>query len=598
MSSSTSSAIASKLVAPRQALAFLYRFELFCSSQKLLNRCDHAKPSTRKDFSNETGFQAWVFSPLAEASHCYKHSPKPLQLATFFTSHRPDIFARHIRSSKYDSTRRSYADFTQSDEEETPNEANRTREELMELVDQYDGNTYTDQLPVMEPPQINQTDHGPHLTVSDKEEDEWPPPHQEWPADDDTKLKIHELAEALKDFYNEPEHIYTLYKELPSPRAPYLPSKTRHRLLHHLSVVEKKDEHSMLRYFSVIDDMKATAIPLSVSEWTSAMSFASRYVAKTTEVEVEATLRMWKEMEQFAGVKGNHATFNVLYDVACKAGKFTLAEMIFKEMRARGFEPNRFHHVSAIHACGLRGDGDGARAAYTALVDAGEIVDTVVLNAMISALIRSHEPNAAENIYERMKRMHMERSGAKLLPRNFKDARAIKRSLIKLGKISKQRPEERERLQQSSIIAPDLNTYKILVNHCAIVSGELDKATRYLDEMFQFDIPLSGALFLSLFKGFSNHGGRRYTEWTSSRLENVWKAFFSALDKSVEDLYISTWMVSAVLKAFAKCSGKSRALAVWEQIKTKWHPEDRELDVVMTDLKRIMKSEDTPPGSL
>ena len=39
-----------------------------------------------------------------------------------------------------------------------------------------------------------------------------------------------------------------------------------------------------------------------------------------------------------------------------------------------------------------------------ALVEAGEIVDTVVLNAMISALVKAHEASAAENIYERMKR--------------------------------------------------------------------------------------------------------------------------------------------------------------------------------------------------
>ena len=120
----------------------------------------------------------------------------------------------------------------------------------------------------------------------------------------------------------------------------------------------------MLRYLSVVDDMKGTAIPLSTYEWTSALSFASRYVARSTVVEVESALHMWREMEHVAGVKGNDATFNVLFDVACKAGKFTLAEMIYKEMRARGFEFTRYHHVSQIHYYGLKGDGDGARAAY------------------------------------------------------------------------------------------------------------------------------------------------------------------------------------------------------------------------------------------
>ena len=210
----------------------------------------------------------------------------------------------------------------------------------------------------------------------------------------------------------------------------------------HLGIVERKDEHSMLRYLSVVDDMKSTAIPLTTGEWTSAISFASRYVARSTEVEVESALHMWREMEHIAGVKGTDGTFNVLFDVACKAGKFTLAEMIYKEMHARGFEFNRFHHVSQIHYYGLKGDGDGARAAYKTLVEAGEIVDTVVLNAMISALITAHEPNAAENIYERMKKIHLESSGSALQPRNYKSRRVINAVLMKMAKIVKAEPDE------------------------------------------------------------------------------------------------------------------------------------------------------------
>ena len=474
-------------------------------------------------------------------------------------------------------------------------EPNRTKEELMALVDQYGGESFTDQLPLplLEPPSRYQPSDGPHLIVSDKIQDEWPPPHYAWPATEETQAKLNVLDEALKDFSKDPEEIFLLYRGLPAPRVPYLESKARHRLLHHLAVVERKNERSMLRYLSVVDDMKGTAIPLSTSEWNSALSFASRYVARSTEVEVESALHMWREMEHVAGVKSSDATFNVLFDVACKSGKFVLAEMIYKEMQARGFEFTRYHHVSQIHYYGLKGDGDGARAAYKVLVDAGEIVDTVVLNAMISALITAGEASAAESIYERMKRIHINTSGSVLPPRDYKARREINMVLMKMAKIAKVNTSKREEFQRKSIVAPDLQTFRILVNYFAARAGELDKAAKLLDEMKWFEIPVHGALFLALLKGFATHGGIRYTHWTEDRLDNVWKALMAAVDNDAIDLHMSKWMVTWALRAFAKCSGKARAVDIWEQIKQKWDPKEDDLDFVMAvTLRAILEGED------
>jgi pentatricopeptide repeat protein len=542
--------------------------------------------------SSTTGLEAWFFSSLANASHCRKHSTRIPQHRKFFAPQKRNVsadgrlaYSAYIQRHQHTKTALEVA-------EEARIHPNTTREELMALVDQYDGPSFTDQLPLLELPNLHQPGDGPHLTVSDKEEDEWPPPHQAWPADPETKTKLALLDHALRDFSKEPEDIYKLYRELPAPRAPYLESKTRHKLLRHLAVVERKDEQSMLRYFSVIDDMRSTAIPLTTSEWTSAISFAARYVNRSTEVEVEAALQMWREMEHVAGVKGNDATFNVLFDVACKAGKFTLAEMIYNEMEARGFKYNRFHHVSQIHFYGLKGNGDGARAAYKALVEAGEIVDTVVLNAMISALIQSHEANAAENVYERMKRAHLANKDSRLPPRDYKSRREINLTLLKLAKTAKKNPTKLQEFRQKSIIAPDLHTYRILVNYFAVRSGELDKVAKYLDEMKWFQIPLHGALFLSLLKGFALHGGIRYTHWTEDRLESVWKAFIQAIDGGEEDLYISKWIALWALRAFLKCSGKSRTVDVWEEMRQRWTPSEADMDFIMKTLRPLLDGED------
>jgi pentatricopeptide repeat protein len=462
----------------------------------------------------------------------------------------------------------------------------------LELVDQYSGESFTDQLPLIDLPKLYQPSDGPHLTVSDKPEDEWPPPHHTWPADTATKIKLRELSRALGDSSKDPEEIYQLYRALPEPRAPYLESRIRHKMLHHLSVVERKDEHTMLRYLSVVDDMKASAIPLSCMEWNSAVSFAARYVSKSTEVEVEAALHMWREMEHIAGVRGSDATFNILFDVACKAGKFTLAEMIYKEMEARGFEFNRYHHVSMIFYHGLQRNGDGARAAYKTLVESGEIVDTVVLNAMISALIRAQEPSAAENVYERMKKAHLGRSGSRLQPRDFKARRHITRVLKQWAIIAKRDAEKRQEFQSQSIIAPDIHTFRILVNYFAIEAGEMDKTAKFLEEMRWFHLPIHGALFNALLKGFALHGGVRYTHWTERRLESVWRSLLDALDDGVEGLYISKWMATWALRAFAKCSGKSRALLAWEELKRRWDPGEEDMSFVMSNLRQILQSPD------
>jgi pentatricopeptide repeat protein len=579
--------------APGQVLSFLYPVSYLKSIRASPRRISRRQDNSQM-VSVTIGLETWFINSLASVGHCRKHSSRSTQGHITFTSQ--GLYLSTKRRQSYDPNIHRYQPPNRpqpelNEEHDFP--PNHTREELMELVDQYSGESYTDQLPLIDLPKLYQPSDGPHLTVSDKPEDEWPPPHYAWPADAATKTKLQSLVLALHDFSKDPKEIYQLYRALPEPRVPYLESKTRHRMLRHLAVVERKDEVSMLRYLSVVDDVKESAIPLNSTEWTSAVSFAARYVSKSTEVEVEAALHMWREMEHVAGVRGNEATFNVLFDVACKAGKFTLAEMIYQEMEARGLEFNRYHHVSLIFYYGLQKNGDGARAAYKRLIEAGEIVDTVVLNAMISALIRAHEPNAAENVYERMKKLYFELPGARLQPQNFKDRRRITWVLQRWAIVARRHTEKRESFQSQSIIAPDIHTFRILVNYFAIEAGELDKAAKFLDEMKWFQLPMHGALFNALLKGFAIHGGIRYTQWTERRLESVWKSLLGALDDKVEGLYVSKWMATWALRAFAKCSGKSRTLAAWDQIREKWNPGEEEMNFVMSNLNQILQRADS-----
>jgi hypothetical protein len=126
------------------------------------------------------------------------------------------------------------------------------------------------------------------------------------------------------------------------------------------------------------------------------------------------------------------------------------------------------------------------------------------------------------------------------------------------------------------------------VSYFAIQAGELDKTAKFLDEMHWFHLPLHGALFNALLKGFALHGGVLYTRWTEKRLESVWNSLLQALDDGVEDLYVSKWMATWALRAFAKCSGKSRTLVAWDELKGKWNPGEEDMSFVMSNLHHIL----------
>ena len=460
-------------------------------------------------------------------------------------------------------------------------------------------------------------DNGPELILARTREDMDFPNHEQVVVADPeeaeilTDLRIAVLTRLRSPHKVDLDTIYEIYQRLPEPRIPYIYGRLRHYLLKALGQPARKNTKSMLRYFAVIADVKNNGIALTRAEWNCAISYASRYVGVTTEVEAEAALKLWREMECEAGIKGTDVTFNILFDVASKAGNFPLAEMIYKEMESRGHRFNRYHFVSLIHFFGLKLDGTGIRAAYREMVDAGEIIDTVALNAVISGLLRCGEETAAERVYERMKEAVRTSGssngsgsgsgsgsgdgdddgggGSSVMPaRTYTTDRAITRALLMFAKIGRQYPDMRPTLQRNAPIHPDLHTYRILVNHHAVIHGDLAKVAQYLDEMKLFHIPLHGAIFLALFKGFATHGGVPRSAWSAQRLFSIRDALVSALDDGVMGLEIKTWLVIWVLRAFARCAVQEDVLDVYEDLKARWRLDDAEEQFMLDYLGQIL----------
>lgn len=410
---------------------------------------------------------------------------------------------------------------------------------------------------------------------------------------DVTNILAH-LRCLLEDKESPHEDVFDVFSQLPYPRTQNLPKSMIRTLLLHLSVVEHKSHASMLRYLAVVEDLKAAGIPLTISEWTSAISFTGRCLKKISAADVELSLTLWREMEHEAGIQANNVTFNVLFDIATKAGKFVLAEMIMKEMQRRGLSYNRYFRTSLIYHYGLRADGDGVRRAYRELVEAGEIVDATVIACVIASLLKCGEAVAAEQVFERAKHLHAEKTDNPLPPppQDWRERRSLGRSLVRAASQLRGNSEAVVQLQQTLSLAPDLRAYKALIYYHAVTAGDLDRVTELLSEMDYYSVPLHGSIFLYLLKGFGMHGGVLYTSWTRRKLENTWAAFRQALSADGDIVYMSRAAAIMTLRAFAKCAPYERTLDVWNEIQRLWEPSDEDTRHVVDVLQQMHEQYD------
>ncbi|SPO03333.1 uncharacterized protein DNG_06015 [Cephalotrichum gorgonifer] len=453
-----------------------------------------------------------------------------------------------------------------------------TKEELLSLVDQQGVGPVDEYVQFHRDPYLRRyaEPDGPNLVISDRKEDtSYPSREDAVLGDGESGKAVGQLLTAVRLRLRQPSRVsldtvFKLYSKLPEPRMLHISGPLRLQVLRALGTPERRDSKSMLRYFAAIADVKSCGLSLRLQEWNYALAFASRYVRKTTEVEAEATLKIWSEMEREAMVKGNEVTFNILFDVASKSGNFALAEMIYKEMEARQMPFNRYHHVSLIHYFGLKQDGDGVRAAYRDMVEAGEIIDSVVLNCVISGLLRSGEEAAAEEVYERMKRSGSA-DNRKLPERDYVTKKVITKVLMMFGKLGKKHPTMTSTFQNSAVLSPDIQTYRIMVNHFSLKVGDIAKVARYLDEMKLSEVSLHGSIFLALFKGFSMHGGFAGATWSEQRLRGVFAALLDALDTGVKGLSIEVWLAMWILRAFKKCVSTDATRETYEILKERMH---------------------------
>ena len=387
----------------------------------------------------------------------------------------------------------------------------------------------------------------PRLVVSPEQESK--PPYTERvvlePEDEKHAYALKRLNQRLKDRRGKTslKRLWKYYTLLPTPRLRYMSDWMIRRLFGHLTWVDRPhyDVETRRRYFILLEDCIGEQIPLTATEWSAAMHLAGRAVKKGSDNEVKDAIELWLKMEE-TGVKANNVTFNILFYVAIKAGRFALADTIYNEIVSRNMELDRYFRVSMVYYAGSRRDGDAVRKAFNDMVNAGEIIDTSVMNCVVLSLIRAGEPEAADHVFRKMKALHESKFGsqspedwqarrklAKLLNRTGRRLRAERKDHEKSffgGQYSSD--DRREQIQEATPIAPDTRTYRMLLRYNTRASGDLDRVRELLEENNKRGFHIHGSVYLNIFSAFIIHGGYVHSAWKPSVLESYWRDFLEA----------------------------------------------------------------------
>lgn len=411
-----------------------------------------------------------------------------------------------------------------------------------------------------------------------------------------TKETINRLCATVRKRLRHRDHvsldkIHATYLELPEPRMLNITGAWRKELLRVMGMPTKRDANSMLRYFSLVADVKNAGLTLNQRQWNYALAFAAKYTARVESRQLESALRLWWEMEREGNQPANEVTFNILFDAATKAGSFALADMIYKEMENRKIPFNHYHHVTLIYYFGLQRDSDGVRAAYKEMVEAGEIVDSIALNCVISGLLRSGEEPAAEDTYRRM------RAGGKIAPqqpeKSHMVSKAITNALVMLARVAKDHPSLKKNFQTGVRISPDMRTFKLFIYHYAVRVGDLGKVVYFLDEMKAQGVALHPTIFIDVFRGFFLHGGFPGTDWSEQRLDSVVAAFYQAQAEMGDGFRVDKWAVIWLLKSIKRCCTQQKLEKAFDKISMRWDvPTERRLEILELCDKIVGKTGD------
>lgn len=366
--------------------------------------------------------------------------------------------------------------------------------------------------------------------------------------DEIERPSVARLVEVLKsDTVPTTQHLFRLYRDIPAPGVAKLSKCSRGYLLRRLANPPTRRWADARRYLALVDDMVIAGLPMSRSLWASAIHFAGRGTGsgKVLRRDLVRAIGLWQQMEHVARIPADDVIFDILFDVAVKAGQYTVAGRLEEEMTRRGINFSRFGMMSKIFFYGLRKDVQGISQTFEKFVKSGGIVDTVVLNCLCASYLRAGKYELAEQLYTRM--IEAQAASRKnnpspddvsgpVLSSEFllyrTHSRRLGRLLNKAGSLQKHLPEYHRAIQKSLPMTPDTRTFYIFLRHFSHETGQLNMFMSVLRDMEDtFTVPPRHIVYMLLFEGFGIHG-RRKKSWSAERLRLTWHAYLRALRDS------------------------------------------------------------------
>lgn len=346
---------------------------------------------------------------------------------------------------------------------------------------------------------------------------------------------------ALHDKSKSNQYVFTCYKKLPEVGVAYLSKMERKILLRRFAKpLDRRRSHARY-YIQLVHDMIDAEHSMNRWHWTNAIYFTAHKVPVLEKRDLQDALYLWRRMES-ADLKADGAIFEILYMIAIKSSQFTVADNLLQEMKDRGLYLSRHGMVSKIYASGKRQDTNAIQENFDEFVKSGGIVDSTVLNALLSALLQVGSLDVAQQLYSKMMAAAVNRSKGMphhvFSPSTLTEFGGWRYNARKLGDVFKRYTRMRDdyeenpgQVQDLVPMAPDTRTFYIIFNHYCLVSGDLKQVCQILRDMERvFTVPPQSFVYNSLFLGFSRHEPSK--GWTKELLLEVWVVFRRLLFES------------------------------------------------------------------
>ncbi|KAG8624266.1 hypothetical protein KVT40_007333 [Elsinoe batatas] len=350
------------------------------------------------------------------------------------------------------------------------------------------------------------------------------------PLDEKTAPSVFRFGQLLTQPTPDKDQVWSAYTLIPSPRVCYI---SEHLLTDFLSLLRRtksKPTKLVEQYFTVMSDMTSSSRPLTHRDFNSSLHWIGRSPSLDPTTRLERALSLFHQFESTPSTHGDIVTFNTLGVLALKAKSLPLVRTLLNTITTRHLQPDRYTHLLRITYYGRQRSVPGIRSAYKSMLLAGELIDTIALNAVIRALLDAADLPSALATFARMKALHTSRRPSAVPADDWVAQRRSGHVLKYTAWQLRHHRELRREVQDATPVTPDAHTYRMLIDHAGWVAGELETAVELVEEAMGTGLRVEMGTWGLLFGAFERHRGVRFGGWGRAGLGRVWGLWVGYVD--------------------------------------------------------------------